>query len=725
MLCGWALWAGLPVAAGAAPKIPTPTIPARVFRVTDFGAVGDGKTVNTAALQKAIAACGQAGGGTVLVPPGRFLTRPFTLVSRMNLHLDKGATLALSVDPADYTLPAGQGSNRQCIEAVDCHDVALTGEGTVDGQGAAWWPRYVKTYVAPAGAAPPIHRPYLVEFSRCTRVLVQDVSLVNSPSFHLVPSACRDVTLAGVHISAPANAPNTDGIDPSGWNVFISRCTIDVGDDCIAVKPSKRIEAGQPSCRNFVIEGCTFRHGHGMSIGGQTPGGLENMTVRDCTFQDTVAGIRMKAPRGSGGLVENVSYDHLTMKDVHTPILITSYYPKIPQAPGQDPAQAVDRLTPIWRHIRINDVTAEGADVAGQIIGLPEMPVSDVTLTNVHVAARKGMQIVHAKDIRFVRSQIKCQSGPPVTQEDATVTGLDAPVTEGARVLNVTPDAQGDAVPIQAAIDGVPAGSRAPVIVNLAPGAYAGPVTVPGDRANVTLRGLGTARSQVVITAGAGETTLTAAGQNLHVENLTLENTAGRNAGPNRALMCSGDRQSYENVLIKGWQDTLWAREPKIRLYFHDCDIWGSVDFIYGAATALFDHCDITERRDTGGPLTAPSTPQEQPFGLVFLDCRLVNGTGGTDNTTLGRPWRPFGASAFLNCVMGTHIKAGGWSTWDGREKTCRFGEYGSRTPSGMPLDLSGRVPWAHRLTSAEAARYTPSAILGGWNPAVGNSHNS
>jgi pectinesterase len=329
------------------------------------------------------------------------------------------------------------------------------------------------------------------------------------------------------------------------------------------------------------------------------------------------------------------------------------------------------------------------------------------------------MQIVHARDIQFVRSQIKCQSGPPVTQEDATITELDAPVTEVLRVLTVAPDAHGDAAPIQAAIDGVPAGNRASVLVTLAPGSYAGPVTVPGDKANVTLHGLGKDRTQVVLTAGAGETTLTAASPGLRVENLTLENTAGRTAGPNRALMCSGDRQVYENVLIKGWQDTLWAREPKIRLYFHDCDIWGSVDFIYGAATALFDDCDITERRDTGGPLTAPSTPQEQPFGLVFLDCRLINGTGGMDNTTLGRPWRPFGASAFLNCVMGDHVKARGWSEWDGREKTCRFCEYGSRTPSGALLDLSRRVPWAHRLTAAEAARYTPSAILGGWNPAA------
>ena len=584
-------------AGAAATGVPTPTIPARVFRVTDFGAVGDGKTMNTAALRKAVAACGQAGGGMVLVPPGRFLTQPFTFVSNMDLRLERGATLLLSADPADYALPAGQGRNRQCVEAADCHDVALTGSGTVDGQGAAWWPRYAKGYTPPPGTPPPIHRPYLIEFSRCTRVLVRDVSLRNSPSFHLVPSACRDVTIDGVTIKAPPDAPNTDGIDPSGWNYSIRRCTIDVGDDCIALKPSALIEPGQPSCRDFIIENCTFLHGHGLSIGGQTPGGLQTMTVRDCAFQGTVAGIRMKANRGSGGPVENVSYDNLTMKDVRTPILITSYYPKIPKSPGQDPAQPVDPRTPIWRHIHISNVTAEGADVAGQIVGLPEMPVSDVTLTNVHLSARKGIQVVHARGVRFVRSQITAQDGPPFIQEDAEIIRLDAAMAESVRVLTAAPDAQGDAAPIQAAIDSVPPGNRAPVLIRIAPGAYAGPVLVPKDRPNVTLRGLGRDRTQVVLTAGAGEATLTAAGADLRVENLTLENTAGQTAGPNRALMCSGDRQVYENVLIKGWQDTLWAREPGVRLFFHHCDIWGSVDFIYGAATALFDRCDVTERR--------------------------------------------------------------------------------------------------------------------------------
>ncbi len=422
MLCGLPRLAALPLGAASA-AIPLPIIPAKTFRVTDYGAVGDGKTLNTAALQHTIDTCGQAGGGTVLIPAGRFLTGPFTLTSSMNLHLEKGATLLLTSRVEDYALPNGR--NRNGIMAEDCHDTAITGQGSIDGQGAAWWPRYKKGYASQTGDPPLIHRPYLVVFSRCTRVLVQDVTLANSPSFHLVPAQCRDVTVQDVHITAPADSPNTDGMDPSGWNFLIERCTFDVGDDCIALKPSGLIEPGQPSCRNFLIQNCTFFHGHGLSIGGQTPGGLENMTVRDCVFHSTQAGIRMKAPRGQGGLVEHITYESLTMTNVKMPILITSYYPKAPDNPASDPVLPVTALTPIWRHIHITHVTADGGPTAGLILGLPEMPVSDVTLTDVRISAERGMTITHAQGIRFFHSQISVKKGRALITAQAEVTELD------------------------------------------------------------------------------------------------------------------------------------------------------------------------------------------------------------------------------------------------------------------------------------------------------------
>lgn len=416
-------------AAGGAPAplvsaVPGPVIPARTFRITDYGAVGDGKTVSTAALEKAVAACSAAGGGVVEVPPGRFLTRPFALASRLNLHLDDGATILLTTDPADYTLP--ERRNRNGITADGCHDVAITGGGTIDGQGSDWWPRYVKTYVPPPGSPPPLHRPYMVTLTRCTRVLIEGVKLTNSPSFHLVPAQCQDVTIRNIQILAPANAPNTDGMDPSGWNFHISGCTIDVGDDNIALKPVGKIAPEQPSCKDFVIEDCTFRHGHGMSIGGQTPGGLQNLLVRNCTFEDTQAGIRMKANRGSGGLCENLVYENLKMTRVKVPVFITSYYPRTPADPAADPAQPVTEKTPIWRHIQIRNITSTDSPEAGRIIGLAEMPVEDVTFTNVHIAADTGLKIVRAKGIRFASSRIDARKGPSVVAEDAPVTGLDS-----------------------------------------------------------------------------------------------------------------------------------------------------------------------------------------------------------------------------------------------------------------------------------------------------------
>lgn len=421
-LIGMALVTGVGAAAtvpATMPVIPAPQIPPRTFSVLQYGAVGDGRTLNTAALQKAIDACGRAGGGTVKIPAGRFLTGPLTLTSNLNLQVDKGATLLLSDNPSLY--PVTKDRFQDCLSVKDGHDIAITGQGTIDGQGGIWWQRYVKS-------GP--HRPFLVVLTGCRRVLVRDVTLANSPMFHLVPQKCRDVRIENIHITAPEAAKNTDGLDPSGWNFLITGCTFDVGDDCIALKPSGRIEEGQPACRDFLITNCVFRHGHGMSVGGQTPGGLENMTVRDCAFDATDAGIRLKASRGAGGLVENLTYENLTMKNVKVPILITSYYNGNSPTdktldPAQDPAQPVTATTPIWRHIRIRRVTAAGGKTAGQILGLAEMPISDVTLTDVNISARKGMEIIHARGVRFVNSRVTAQVGAPIIREDAEVSGLD------------------------------------------------------------------------------------------------------------------------------------------------------------------------------------------------------------------------------------------------------------------------------------------------------------
>lgn len=398
--------------AHAAPDLPD--IPARTFDITTYGAVGDGKTLNTTALQKAIQAAAQAGGGIVRVPAGKFLTGPLSLATRIDLHLDKGATLLLTDDLAAYPreMHKGHHAPKSGIDAANATDLRLSGEGTIDGQGAAWW--------TAAKANPHFHRPNLVRFALCQRVEVVGVTLTNSPMFHLVPVRCTNVTIHHVAIRSPAHSPNTDGIDPSGSHIRIEDCTIDAGDDNIAIKPDKTAINN-----DIVVTGCAFRHGHGMSIGSGTELGVNHLTVSNCTFTHTKIGIRTKTSRGSGGLVQNATYEHLRMKDVRRPIEIVDYYPTLPASPQADPAQPVTPQTPTFANIVIDDLTATGAEIAGTIWGLPEMPISGILLRDVRIHADTGLQIVHARDLTLANVRITAATGNPLKLSDAKVRKLN------------------------------------------------------------------------------------------------------------------------------------------------------------------------------------------------------------------------------------------------------------------------------------------------------------
>ncbi|HEY2761569.1 MAG TPA: glycoside hydrolase family 28 protein, partial [Pirellulales bacterium] len=293
-----------------------PNIPDKSVSISDNGAVADGTTSNTAAIQKTIDAVAAAGGGSVVVPAGKFLTGPLTLANGIDLHLDQGATLLIENDIDRY--PVSQGRAVNCISAAGAHDIKLSGEGTIDGQGEPWWKAFRSNKSL-------VHRPYMVQFRDCSRVLVEGVTLTNSPMFHLVPQNCTDVTIRGITIQSPPDAPNTDGIDPSGWNFLITDCTIDDGDDNVAIKPNP---ARKPGNKDFTITNCKFLHGHGMSIGSGTLGGIEDLTVSDCLFESTDAGVRIKTLRGKGGLLQNLTYENLKMTNVKNPIYIIDYYPE-------------------------------------------------------------------------------------------------------------------------------------------------------------------------------------------------------------------------------------------------------------------------------------------------------------------------------------------------------------------------------------------------------------
>jgi polygalacturonase len=400
-----------------AQSIPLPVIPDATLNITDYGAIGDGTTLNTAAIQKTIDAASAAGGGTVLVPSGKFLTKPFTLASSINLHLASDAYILLSDELTKY--PASGGKYQDGISASGAHDIEISGAGTIDGQGNAWW-----TAFRTRKSMPP--RPSLIKLSNCSRVRVQGVTLMNSPMFHLVPQNCMDVTIQGVTIKSPADAPDTGGIDPSGWNYLIADCTIDVGDDNIAIKPTG---SRTPANKNYTIKNCAFGHGYGCSVGVGTVGGTEDLTVSDCTFDQTDAGICIKTTRENGGVLQHCTYENLKLKAVKNPIYIVDYYPerKAPKDPSTEQPGPVTDVTPLNSHIIIRNVTATDCLNAGTIRGLPEAPITDVTLSNVDISAKTGMKIYFASKIRFVGSKIAVENGRPLTTFDAEVTGLNNP----------------------------------------------------------------------------------------------------------------------------------------------------------------------------------------------------------------------------------------------------------------------------------------------------------
>jgi polygalacturonase len=403
----------------------------RVFDVKESGAKGDGKTLDTDAIQKALDECGKAGGGTVRFPAGTYLSKPIVLRSSSTIvQLDAGATLLATDDPADF---AGSRSNYfiPFVSGKNLHDVTITGQGIIDGSGAKWWiPAEAARQKTPGYTLP---RPNLVVLTGCTNLRIENITLQNSPKYHFVPTDCDGVIVSNVTILAPAGAANTDAIDPSVCrNVLITKCRIDVGDDNVAIK-SGRVMPGRPfACDNITITDCTCLHGHGISIGGETVGGVRNVTVRNCTFENTENGIRIKSQRGRGGIVENISYSGITMKNVDPAISLTCYYmfnsagdAQQKSEPTKDTAQAVVAGTPIYRNIHISNLTATCHRGAGIIIGLPESLISDVTLENVQITSTTtGLKIQNAKGIQFKNVQITARQGPPVIMDNAEVTGM-------------------------------------------------------------------------------------------------------------------------------------------------------------------------------------------------------------------------------------------------------------------------------------------------------------
>lgn len=315
---------------------------------------------------------------------------------------------------------------------------------------------------------------------------------------------------------------------------------------------------------------------------------------------------------------------------------------------------------------------------------------------------------------------------------------LSAQTTDNRFELTVAQDGSGDFKTIQEAINKVRDHAEFRVVITVKPGIYNEKVVIPSFKRYITLKGLD--KNKTVISYNdysgkpfrgidvTGDTkfstytsyTLFIQGNDCSVENLTIENTAGK-VGQAVALNTEGDRVVVKNCSILGNQDTLYLAKGGTRNYFENCFINGTTDFIFGAATAYFYNCTIESL--TNSYVTAASTTQQDGYGFVFVDCKLIAKDETVNKVFLGRPWRPYAKTVFINTEMGSHILPEGWNAWKGdknfpdKEKTVFYGEYGSKVAGAK--DLSARASWSHQLKKSELKKFDLVKVLNGWNPKI------
>jgi polygalacturonase len=430
-----------------------------LLSVAELGAVADGYTSCTAAIQQAIDRCAERGGGTVFIPAGKYVTGTLWLRSNIILHLDAGAIILGETDPTAYPIWSSrwEGSGAQAghaplIAGEGLTNIALTGRGIIDGRGEPWWNLFNQKKLRNM-------RPNLVRLVDCQDVLIDGLTFVNSPRWTLNPTACDNLTITNVTIRNPHDSPNTDGINPDACsNVHISNCHIDVGDDCITIKSGSEEDGRRAprSCQNVTITNCTMLHGHGgVVIGSEMSGGVRNVAISNCVFCGTDRGIRLKSRRGRGNAVEDLRVDNIVMDDVLCPIVVNLFYVcgTLENSKVLDASpQPVTAATPQFRRLRFSNITARRVKYAAAfILGLPEMFVEDIVLDGISIymdpsitqagspamaagvmdMCRAGIVLKHARNVKLRRIDIYDQLGPAVivnNSQDILVSDLYASV---------------------------------------------------------------------------------------------------------------------------------------------------------------------------------------------------------------------------------------------------------------------------------------------------------
>jgi polygalacturonase len=723
---------------------------------------------DTERVQDALSACSSGGGGTVELRADNgndaFQIQPIMIPANVTLLVDPGVTVYASLNPRDYDAAAGScgiiaASSPGCnplITVRNAPNAAIMGGGTINGRGGdpltgtnvTWWDLARQAQQENLSQ----FNPRLIQVTSSDNFVLYQITLINAPTFHVALHGGDGFTAWGITINTPYSGRNTDGIDPGNiTNVTIAESSISDGDDNIA------LGAESSPFSNATISDNHFGPGHGMSIGSYTQSGVSNVSVSNLNISGLAGdrndnGIRIKSDRSRGGLVQNVSYSNICMLNVYNALVFDPFYT----------ASATGSLIPTYKDIAVHDLhvlnqgTApgplklEGYD-ADHPLGLTlDNIIFDsnplrVTAMNANITLGPGpvnMPVPSGAGVSVV-DQIS-NNNPPYSCT-ALFPGLGPVLTAGGT-------GAGSYTSIQEAVNALPAGGG---IININPGTYTEVVNV--NKPNVRLVGLGATPSDVVITfnnsAGtpngtggilgtSGSATLFARGDGFFAQNLTVQNTFDlendQDTTPNAqavALYVNADRAIFRNVRLIGRQDTLYANSKgcgsatctPARQYFYGSYIEGNVDFIFGDAAAVFDHCTIKADQHGSSPRNeATITAQSKLYtnylsGYVFINS-VIQSDPGMTKLYLGRPWKTYSTNIFLDTYMAALINSAGWIEFTpgttNNLPTSYYAEYRS-----LGLGAYGwREFYATRLDALAAQQYEPDNFLSGsdgWHPAL------
>ena len=446
-------------------KVPVPEFPSSEVSLTEYGGIGDGITLNTDAFKKAIVALSEKGGGKLVVPQGIWFTGPIELKSNINLHLEKGSVILFSPDFNLYPLVniIFEGLNtRRCkspLSGKNLENVAITGEGSINGSGQAWRPLKKskvteskwremtgsggvfngKDYWLPSAKSlkgqqmsemnvpkgnltdkewneiKDFLRPVMISFVDCKNVMLQGVLFENSPSWNIHPLMCENVIIDHVFARTPEYAQNGDGLDvESCKNVLVVNSMFDVGDDGICIKSGKDEEGRKRgrATENVIVDNCKVFQGHGgFVVGSEMSGSVRNISVSNCEFLGTDVGLRFKSNRGRGGIVENIYVKNIYMLNIVTDsFLFDLYYggKSSSESLSDKTSEARDRNlipvteeTPCFRNIYVKNLVSKNARRAMYFNGLPEMNISNINLENAVITSKFGAELIESDGIRF------------------------------------------------------------------------------------------------------------------------------------------------------------------------------------------------------------------------------------------------------------------------------------------------------------------------------------